>query len=107
MESPLRLDDLSNLSNWDLKRLVVELLGRVSALEATVLQQREEVARLKGLPPRPPIKPSGMDKATGKRTGKAGSSKPKRTRGSKRERLVVKEEQILKADAPEGSRFKG
>ena len=104
MESPIRLDDLSNS---DLKQLVVELLGRVSALEATVSQQRAEIARLKGLPPRPQIKPSGMDKATERRPGKDGGSKAKRPRGSKREQLVVTEEQLLKAVVPAGSRFKG
>ncbi len=104
MESPIRLDDLSTS---DLKQLVVELLGRVSALEATVSQQRDEIARLKGLPPRPAIKPSGMDKATERRPGMDGSSKAKRPRGSKREQLVVTEEQVLKADVPAGSRFKG
>lgn len=98
---------VDDLSTGELKQLVVELLGKVSALEATVSLQREEIARLKGLPPRPPIKPSGLDAAAGSRWAKGGGSKAKRSRGSTRERLVVGEEQVLKAEVPAGCRFKG
>lgn len=67
---------------------------------------RDEIARLKNLPPRPPFRPSGMDKATdakteGKQTGK------KKPRGPKLDVKRVHREEIIRADVPAGSRFKG
>ena len=64
---------------------------------------REEIARLKGQPPQPKLKPSGMDKATGPWPKGGG----KRRRGPKNARLVIDEERIVRADAPADSRFKG
>ncbi|WP_210338763.1 hypothetical protein [Ensifer sp. ENS06] len=67
---------------------------------------RDEIARLKNLPPRPPFRPSGMDKATDdKQDGcQATSKKP---RGAKLDLKRVSREQILHVDVPPGSRFKG
>jgi hypothetical protein len=56
--------DLETLSSAELKVLVMALLARVSKLEHTVVAQRDEIARLKGRPGRPAIKPSGMEDAT-------------------------------------------
>ena len=40
------------------------LQAKVDAQQVTIAALRDEVARLKGLPPRPPSRPSGMEQAT-------------------------------------------
>src|SRR5690349_11601372 len=97
--------DLDGLSNADLKRLVLELLGRVAELERTAAAQREEIARLKGLKGRPTIKPrrsSGMDA----HTSRSGSGRKPGRRGPKAPQLTLHEERIVRAAVPAGSRFK-
>ena len=63
MSSPL--PDLDALPHDGLKRLVAQLLGRVSVLEEENRQLRDENARLKDLPKRPQLAPGGMDQASG------------------------------------------
>src|SRR3954452_18188251 len=94
--------DLDARSPTELKALVIELLGKVAALEQTVAAQREEIARLKGLKGRPVLKPSGMEKASEPKP--PGS--PKGRRGPVRPRVAV-EDQVIAAPVPPGSRFKG
>ena len=89
----------------DLKALVVGLLGRITDLERTVAAQREEIARLKGLPPRPQIKPSGLEKATTPAPSRKGSRPRRRAKSAN---LTIHEERRLRpALLPPGSRFKG
>jgi hypothetical protein len=99
--------DIESLSHADLKALVIQLLGRVTELERTVAQQRDEIARLKGGKGRPDIKPSGMEPAGGRAAGKPDDSR-RRGRRAKNAELVIHEERVVKAGSvPPGSRFKG
>jgi Transposase IS66 family len=98
--------DLDTLSAADLKTLVLALLARVAELERTVVAQRDEIARLKGLSGRPAIKPSGMEKATEpKPLAKKGTRR--RGGGKKTARRIIHEDRVIKTTVPTGSRFKG
>jgi hypothetical protein len=95
---------LSALSRPELEALLLELFGKVSALEKVAAEQREEIARLKGLKGRPNIKPSGMDKAT--TPPKPVKDDKRRGRGKVTPRVTV-EEKVIETEIPPGSRFKG
>jgi hypothetical protein len=99
------LPDIDSLSAAELKSLVLKLLEDVAQLRRTVAAQRDEIARLKGGPGRPNIKPSGMDKATEPQP--AATHTARRRRGSTKAKLAIHEERTLAAEAPPGSRFKG
>ena len=105
---PLR-ENIDGLSPAELKELVHKLLEKVAELERTVAAQRDEIARLKGGPPRanikPNSKPSGMEQAT---DPKPPDGQQRRRRGGTRSKLTIDE--ILKiklTSPPPGSRFKG
>ena len=96
------------LSLAELRELVGTLLAKVAELKTENQALRDEVARLKGLPPRPPSRPSGMEKATGGGAGPGkGGKRSRRRRGAKRDRDAVAAEVVVKAAPPPGSRFKG
>ena len=101
-------EEVERLAIGELRSLVESLLAEMAQLRAENAALREEVARLKGLPLRPKLKPSGMEKAGQLPTPQSsGKPKRKRRRGAKRDRLVVGEERVLAVLAPAGSRFKG
>ena len=100
-------DDLDRLSPAELKGLVVQQWEQIVELQRMVAALRDEIARLKGGPGRPTIKPSGMEKATGPKPPGSCRDK-KRPRGSTRSKLTIDEERTVKVAAPpRGSRFKG
>nr|WP_294502567.1 hypothetical protein [uncultured Rhodopila sp.] len=95
---------LSDLSRGELEALL-ELFGKVAALEKVVAEQRDEIARLKGLKGRPSIRPSGMDKGT-EPAKPAQQDKPRR-RGKVTPRVNIEDRVEKAAAVPEGSRFMG
>jgi hypothetical protein len=98
-------DDLDRLSHAELKGLVVRQWEQIVELQRMVAALRDEIARLKGGPGRPNLKPSGMERGT---EPPGSSSKQKRPRGSTRSKLTIDEERTVKVAAPpRGSRFKG
>src|SRR5918997_5695812 len=94
--SPLRTH------NQALQQEIEQLRLDNGNLHASNQALKDEIARLKNLPPRPPFKPSGMEKATQPRP--AGSGR-RPGRGAKRDRVT--REVTIRAEVPAGSRFKG
>jgi len=88
--------------NQALQQEVEQLRLDNSNLHASNQALKDEIARLKNLPPRPPFKPSGMEKATQPRPTNPGR---RPGRGVKRDQVT--REVVLRVEAPPGSRFKG
>jgi hypothetical protein len=89
-----------------LQAQVEELRSQLTEMQRLVVAQADEIARLKGGPGRPnikPNKPSGMERGTERKSQKG--KKPRR--GSTRSKVTINEEQVVKIAAPPGSRFKG
>jgi len=117
-------DSLDRLSHSDLIFAMRDLLGAFAQLQskhaelsgvlATLRIEhqavKDELARYKKLPPRPPQKPSGMERATdGVAVGAERTKRERSTRrrGSNLDKLKIDRTVVVKADAPAGSRFKG
>jgi hypothetical protein len=97
--------DFDRLSHAELKSLVVRQWEEMVELRRMIGALRDEIARLKGGPGRPNIKPSGMEQATEPQPG--GPRGQRRPRGGTTAKLSINEEQTVKVTAPRGSRFKG
>ena len=117
-------DSLERLSHDDLIGVVRDLIhevtrlrsenekvgGALAKLKVEHQAVKDELARLKHLPPRPPIKPSGMDKATNAKGPEAVGAKGGRStqrRGSQLDKLTIGATVVAAAKAPPGSRHKG
>ena len=113
----MTLPDAASLEGFslaELREVVGRLVGDVrrlqsdnAALRTENQALRDEVARLKGLPPRPPLRPSGMEQATQPGAADKDAKRSKPPRGVKRDRDAVTAERVLKVAVPAGSRFKG
>jgi len=99
--------DLDRLSPAELKGLIVKQWEELAELRRMIGALRDEIARLKGGPGRPNIKPSGMERASEPKS--PGSSGQRgRGRGDTRSKLSIDEERVIKVTArPRGSLFKG
>jgi hypothetical protein len=87
-----------------------ELIGAMAKLRIEHQAIKDELARYKKLPPRPPQKPSGMEKATDLPDAAAGGTKGERStrrRGSNLEKLKIDRTVVVPVAAPAGSRRKG
>jgi len=116
-------DSLEGMAPTELIGLVRDLISEVERLrkdneklQATVAELRrekhelkDEIRRLKRLPPRPPITPSGMEKATDRpQLGEMGETPaPPRRRGPSVAKLRIDRTVTLPATVPDGSRRKG
>ncbi len=115
-------DSLERLTPAELIGVVRDLLGEVTRLRSEnekigaafaklkVEYQavKDELARLKHLPPRPPQRPSGMDRATdGPKAGGDKGGRSTRRRGSQLDKLTISATVVVRAKAPAGSRHKG
>jgi len=122
--SPDSKDSLERMTPAEFIGLVRGLISEVTRLRAeneklsaALAGQRvenqalkDEIARLKKLPPRPPQKPSGMEKATDRPEGgtKGGEDEAsRRRRGPGVSKLKTDRTIILTVEAPAGSRHKG
>src|SRR5271156_1468630 len=122
--APDPADSLERLSHSDLigaMRVLVgefarlraeheKVLGTLAKLQIEHQAVKDELARYKKLPPRPPQKPSGMEKATDPpdaATGEAKDERSTRRRGSNLDKLKIDQTVIMPVAAPAGSRRKG
>ena len=95
LETRLRLIGVVRDLIGEVTRMQAEtekLGGALAKLRVDHQAVKDELARLKHLPPRPPIKPSGMDKSTQAKGPEAGDEKggrSSRRRGSQLDRLKI------------------
>jgi hypothetical protein len=72
----------------------------VAALTTENRTLKDEIARLKELPRRPPDKPSGMERSTEAKLGPKKKQRSRRRRGATLPRIAITEDVVLPASAP-------
>jgi len=87
------LPDIEHMSAAELRALHVEVYGLAHEYRRQLDLQREEIARLKNLPKRPKVKPSGMEKGAGK--GKKEKGKRPAKREATKPKLTINEVKII------------
>jgi len=87
--------------NVALRRGAEAQQATIAALRTENQALRDEVARLKGLPPRPRSRPSGMKQATQPGAADKGAKRSKPPRGVKRDRDAITAERVCKAGLPQ------
>src|SRR6201998_55401 len=93
-----------------LRRNHEELIGAMAKLRIEHQAIKHELARYKKLPPRPPQKPSGMEKATDLPDAAAGRTKGEHSKSRRRSnlgKLKINQTVVVPVAAPAGSRRKG
>ena len=77
-----------------------KLIAALASAKRENKELKDEIRRLKGLPPRPPMKPSGMEKATeGRVRESASEGSPPRRRGPGVSKLSIDRTVTLAASA--------
>jgi hypothetical protein len=92
------------------RKKLEKVTAALASAKRLIQELRDENRRLKGLPPRPPMKPSGMEKATDHPAPEQPSQEdppPPRRRGLGTSKLSVDRTVTLSAPGPTGSRHKG
>jgi Transposase IS66 family len=98
---------LPDIPEADCTPLVRQLLDLIRQQQQTIEQLRDEIARLKNLPPRPTITPSKLE-ATPKPTTPAPGKRPGSAKRSKTAQLTITDEQVVPLpDCPPDAVFKG
>jgi hypothetical protein len=88
--------------------IIRQLLDRIQQLEETNQQLRDEIAILKGLKPRPEIKPSQLETSAPKTERQQGEKRPGSAKRPKTSELTIHREVVLHPkDLPPGATLKG
>ena len=80
--------------------LVDRLLRAIEELQAENRQLRDEIGRLKGLPPRPKLRPSTLNEPDPSRKKKRRGKRPGSAKRQKTRRLIIHETIPVSASSP-------
>lgn len=107
--SVVRIPKIADVPDAQRTAVVVELLEILQAQQEQIQALRDEIARLKGLKPRPQIRPSKLEDGS-RRSGRKDKKRkrPGSVKRRKTGKLTIHETHVVSPDnLPDGSRFKG